>query len=432
MPVVIKSMFKPITYDEIAKPLLEQTAAQREMEQSYLEANDNASKLMALANQQTDPVAYTKLKQYAEDLQAQADNLASQGLQTGSRRALLDMKRRYSNEINPIEIAATRKQQLSEEQRKLKAQNPDLLFERNIDTISLDDMIINPKLTYGNSYSGSDITKKVADATMAAAKGIQSVRLGQNLDPYTQTIIQQTGFSLNDIQNAIENGASDDSILSTIKNTILQSTGIQNWNNNEAWQQANKYANAGLFYGLQNVNISTQVDVAARARLQENLELGSYKQKLELQNRLGNKTSTSTTSTTSKIKLPRIKGIYQYTGDQKGNVITDQADLNSMDGEGKTIIFSNLSNDHLIEALTAVGIDVSDYKTVNGSYDYEALRNIAKQYNNLYTVKERVAADNNKNSSYDWFTLIPTTGESTNSMSYNDTEESESEETKPY
>lgn len=165
MPVIIKSAFTPMTYDEITKPLLQQTEAQQAMEDSYLEANDNASKLMALANQQTDPIAYNRLKNYADDLKVQADNLVAKGLQTGSRQALLNMKRRYSSEINPIEIAAARREELSKEQRDALLKDQSLRFSTDYRTASLDSMLNNAGASY-TALSGAQIAKDTA--TMAS------------------------------------------------------------------------------------------------------------------------------------------------------------------------------------------------------------------------------------------------------------------------
>ena len=55
-----------------------------------------------MANEQTDPLAYAMYKQYSNDLAAQAESLAKQGLTPASRQGLIDMKRRYSSEIIPI------------------------------------------------------------------------------------------------------------------------------------------------------------------------------------------------------------------------------------------------------------------------------------------------------------------------------------------
>ena len=80
MPIRISSQFRPMTYDELSKPLIQATEAQMALEDQYSAMQTEAAKWQQLANEQTDHRAYAQLKAYSDDLSAQADALFKQGL----------------------------------------------------------------------------------------------------------------------------------------------------------------------------------------------------------------------------------------------------------------------------------------------------------------------------------------------------------------
>ena len=121
-------------------PIEAATTEHRAIEEGLGEMSAKAGMWDKLANQQSDPVAYAQYKTYADDLTKQADLLARQGLTPESRRGLLDMKRRYSNEITPIEVAATKREELTKAQREAIQKDPSLMFNIDYGTASLDDL----------------------------------------------------------------------------------------------------------------------------------------------------------------------------------------------------------------------------------------------------------------------------------------------------
>ena len=86
----VRSKFRPFSYDEMVKPLLQQTLAQQELENAYGELNAKASVWENLAsNEDPDSEAYQLYSSYANDLRASADQLAKEGLNATSRRSML-------------------------------------------------------------------------------------------------------------------------------------------------------------------------------------------------------------------------------------------------------------------------------------------------------------------------------------------------------
>lgn len=258
--LVINSQFKPFSYQEMLAPVLMATQAHQDLENQYSELSAKASVWEKLANEQTDSYAYDMYKTYTNDLEAQAAQLAREGLNAASRKNMLNMRSRYSKEITPIENAYTVRQKHIDEQRQARLSNPTIMFSRNASTTSLKDYINNPQLSY-ETQSGAVITKRVADAVKNYADTLlqtgewQSTALGQLLERR-----QQTGLTREDIQMIISNPKYFPEIQSLLSNVVETSVG--EWGDKNATEDALSYAREGLFAGLGKRTIDTQKDAS--------------------------------------------------------------------------------------------------------------------------------------------------------------------------
>ena len=118
--LVVNSKFQPFSFDRYLQPYQIYGQNYKEIEEQYTDLSTKAGIWDGLANEQTDPYTYKMYKTYANDLENQASQLASEGLNAVSRKNMLNMRARYSKEIIPIEQAYNRKSKLAEEQRKLR------------------------------------------------------------------------------------------------------------------------------------------------------------------------------------------------------------------------------------------------------------------------------------------------------------------------
>lgn len=255
--LVIGSKFRPFSYSEMLAPIEAATTEHRAIEEGLGEMSAKAGMWDKLANQQSDPVAYAQYKTYADDLTKQADLLARQGLTPESRRGLLDMKRRYSNEITPIEVAATKREELTKAQREAIQKDPSLMFNIDYGTASLDDLINNPNATY-NTISGSELSKRASMMASNLAKTIQenpqyrSILGGQ----YFQQM-QQLGYTPQQVMQTIMNDPNAPSELKQVADTVWQEAGLDTWD--QATQtRARDYINAGLYDAIGTQKFDTQ------------------------------------------------------------------------------------------------------------------------------------------------------------------------------
>lgn len=269
---VSNAKFRPFNYNELIQPLQAYTQEYNTIQEGMGELGAKAGIFERMANEQTDPQAYAIYKQYSNDLAKQAESLAKQGLTPASRQGLIDMKRRYSSEIVPIEQAYKRRQELIDEQRKLQAQDSTLLFDRPASTLSLDELIANPALS-PQSYSGALLSKQVGTAAQNLAKEVrENPRKWRTIlgNQYYETIMQK-GFRPDEIMQAVQNNPEASPILQGIVEDAIGSSGIRNWNDKNILNRAYDYARQGLWNAVGETQYQTLSNKAYDYAMQERL-----------------------------------------------------------------------------------------------------------------------------------------------------------------
>lgn len=231
--LVVNSKFQPFSFDRYLQPYQIYGQNYKEIEEQYTDLSTKAGIWNGLANEQTDPYTYKMYKTYANDLENQASQLASEGLNAVSRKNMLNMRARYSKEIIPIEQAYNQRSKLAEEQRKLRAANPSIMFDRNFSSISLDDLLDNPELSY-TSVSGDDLYKKGKEAAISASSRMMNVspalqgqywkiRQGYGADAANKFLLNQSNIpELKDAINRIvsQSGVTKENLSRAIDYTI--------------------------------------------------------------------------------------------------------------------------------------------------------------------------------------------------------------------
>lgn len=248
---VSNAKFRPFSYAEMLQPLQAYTNEYNTIQEGIGELGAKAGVFDKMANEQTDPRAYQMYKQYSEDLAKQAESLAKQGLTPSTRQGLMDMRKRYSSEIMPIEQAYARRQALIDEQRKAMQQDSTILFDRPASTLSLDELIANPTIS-PQSYSGSLLTKQVGTAAQNLAKEArENPRKWRTIigNQYYETIMQR-GFRPEEIIQAISNNPNASPILKSMVEDAIGSSGITGWNDENVLNRAYDYARQGLWQAV--------------------------------------------------------------------------------------------------------------------------------------------------------------------------------------
>ena len=159
---VIDSSFRPYSFKEMLAPLAMYKEEYEKVEDKYQDLRQKADVYSYLGKKledSPDSKAAQIYKGYADDLRAQAEDLAKNGLSINNRRALTGLRQRYQSEIGQLDAANTR----LEEERKRRAtmwgKDQSMLYAT--DNLDIDQFLDNetPNL-YG--ISGNDLYAKGA------------------------------------------------------------------------------------------------------------------------------------------------------------------------------------------------------------------------------------------------------------------------------
>ena len=276
--LVVNSKFQPFSFDRYLQPYQIYGQNYKEIEEQYTDLSTKAGIWDGLANEQTDPYTYKMYKTYANDLENQASQLASEGLNAVSRKNMLNMRARYSKEIIPIEQAYKARTEEAAEQYKGRAAG--MVYEGDASTASLDRYLNNPSIRF-NQANSQEGFKRVATTASALSKGLRDYRNGKRLDPYVKTWLQEHGYkdtdvakAINDIQRLI-NGDTDvdtNGVLNSILQDELNVSGVGKWSNKAAIMDYFSRVAPALYQAVGQTQVSPYEDYGAKLSAQEAMQ----------------------------------------------------------------------------------------------------------------------------------------------------------------
>lgn len=279
----LNAKFKPFSYQEMLAPVLAATQAHQALEAEYADLTTRASIWENLANEYTDPIAYKTYKKYTDELQNLTDQLMKKGLDSASRKNALNMKTRYAKELVSIENAYKKREELIAEQRKMLASNPTLRFQRMANNMSLDDLVQNPSLDFGASYSGALLTQQVAQAVANYAKtitkegGLKALGL-----PFQYKSKIQSGASPEEVFAVINNAALKGhegaiNFLKNVRDQVIASSGVAEWADQKTLEEFISFANQGLYSAIGQTDIKNYTDQYGMENHKEIIKRGTEK-----------------------------------------------------------------------------------------------------------------------------------------------------------
>ena len=276
--LVVNSKFQPFSFDRYLQPYQIYGQNYKEIEEQYTDLSTKAGIWDGLANEQTDPYTYKMYKTYANDLENQASQLASEGLNAVSRKNMLNMRARYSKEIIPIEQAYKARTEEAAEQYKGRAAG--MVYEGDASTASLDRYLNNPSIRF-NQANSQEGFKRVATTASALSKGLRDYRNGKRLDPYVKTWLQEHGYkdtdvakAINDIQRLI-NGDTDvdtNGVLNSILQDELNVSGVGKWSDKAAVMDYFSRVAPALYQAVGQTQVSPYEDYGAKLSAQEAIQ----------------------------------------------------------------------------------------------------------------------------------------------------------------
>lgn len=222
---VADTSFNPFqSMQEMLVPFSAYKDAYERTEAAYDELTSQSDKFKYLSETlPEDSRARQIYEEYAADLNKQANDLASHGLNINNRRALTQLKRRYQGEIGRLDEASKAYQEEMALRRQMDSKDASMLYAS--DNLSIDDFLDNNKPNLYN-ISGTELYSRGAAAGKAASSRIYNAGDGgSTLGGYYRKWVEMNGYSPESIA-AFREGVADIPELTKAADDILSERGV--------------------------------------------------------------------------------------------------------------------------------------------------------------------------------------------------------------
>ena len=270
--LTVNSTFNPYSLQELLPIYQANAQAQYQAEEAFSQLQMKADQWEKLANNAQDTDVYNTYKAYSNQLKAAADDILNNGINTASRRNLMNMRAQYASNIIPIEEAYNKRQQQAQILWQARLQDPTLIAQ-DPSELGLSYYMKNPTYT-PQSYSGKLLTAQSAQAAQNLAKTLSSYGKGEPIDSYTNTFIQKHGLTRDDIQKYL-NGetTATNKVLGAIYQQVYDSSQIGNWANENQRRQAANFIKQGMWSAIGQDTVQAMENFEARENYKFNQQL---------------------------------------------------------------------------------------------------------------------------------------------------------------
>lgn len=283
--LTVNSTFNPYSLQELLPIYQANAQAQYQAEEAFSQLQMKADQWEKLANNAQDADVYNTYKAYSNQLKAAADDILNNGINTASRRNLMNMRAQYASNIIPIEEAYNKRQQQAQVLWQARLQDPTLIAQ-DPSELGLSYYMKNPTYT-PQSYSGKLLTAQSAQAAQNLAKTLSSYGKGEPIDNYTNTFIQKHGLTRNDIQKYL-NGetTATNKVLGAIYQQVYDSSQIGNWANENQRRQAANFIKQGMWSAIGQDTVQAMENFEARENYKFNQQLALMQAQQQQQDQL--------------------------------------------------------------------------------------------------------------------------------------------------
>lgn len=266
---VVSPSFNPFSMQEMLVPFSAYKDVFEKSEEQYDTLSQGADKFKYLSETLPEGSKARQIYEgYANDLRAQAEDLAHNGLTMGNRRALTSLKRRYQGEMGRILQADEAMREEKKLRQSLGAQDTSLLYAN--DNLNIDDFLDgkNPNLY---RISGNELYTRGAAAGKAASSRIFSAGdAGSTLNGYYRDYVQKLGYSPETIRK-FYNDMSTIPELQMAADAILEERGVnQNLSGYNLRRARQSVINGMIDGAVYQENHSPQRDLGVLTPMEQN------------------------------------------------------------------------------------------------------------------------------------------------------------------
>lgn len=279
--LVANSTFQPFTYQELVAPVAHQQQVQDALQEQYDKISSQADILEAMGANENDrnSNSYSKFRSYSDALRKEADDLYRFGLNSESRQRLSDIRRKYNQEIVPIQNAWNKREQEAAMQMQASMQNPSLMYTRDARNTTLDEYVRNPTGGFG-VINGNNIMAQMGTMAANLAKQVRSGNK-ENIDEYTYKYIEKYGLDANLIRDWRNNPT-----LKTMFEQVMKSNGVTpealegSLNAQNIINQSTGYAEMGMWNAIGQDKTQVLENFESRLNAQAAKEIAVNRAKL--------------------------------------------------------------------------------------------------------------------------------------------------------
>lgn len=170
--IISNAKFRPFTYKELSEPLVQYKEAYDKIENEFSNLATMTEAWKNVANREKNPEAYKLYSKFAGDL-SRALSSFSKGMTLQNRRALFDLKSRYTGEIGQISRAAEMMEKAQKAKEEIRSRNPNAVFEEEDDYGSIDKYLHKVSPNY-NYWNGDAAFKRIATEAEAIGRAFFS------------------------------------------------------------------------------------------------------------------------------------------------------------------------------------------------------------------------------------------------------------------
>lgn len=283
--LTVNSTFNPYSLQELLPIYQANAQAQYQAEEAFSQLQMKADQWEKLANNAQDADVYSKYKSYSNQLKEVANDVLNNGINTASRRNLMNMRAQYASNIIPIEEAYNKRQQQAQVLWQARLQDPTLIAQ-DPSELGLSYYMKNPTYT-PQSYSGKLLTAQSAQAAQNLAKTLSSYGNGKPIDKYTNTFVQRHGLTRDDVQKYLNGDTTaTNKVLGAIYQQVYDSSQIGNWANENQRRQAANFIKQGMWSAIGQDTVQAMENFEARENYKFNQQLALLQAQQQQQDRL--------------------------------------------------------------------------------------------------------------------------------------------------
>ena len=335
---VVSPSFNPFSMQEMLVPFSAYKNAFEKSEEQYDTLSQGADKFKYLSETLPEGSKARQIYEgYANDLRAQAEDLAHNGLTMGNRRALTSLKRRYQGEMGRILQADEAMREEKKLRQSLGAQDTSLLYAN--DNLNIDDFLDgkNPNLY---RISGNELYTRGAAAGKAASSRIINIGEGNiTLGGYYRDLVSKYGYSP-ELLNKFRQDINSIPELKAAFDATMEERGVtQNLTGYNRRRAEQSFINGMIDGAVYQENHSPQRDLEVLTPMEQN--------QIDMQQKQFN---------LSKSQLERQYMVMGYKLDDMGRPVRDQQlidDIISMKKSGKGTGATGSSNTNSSEGTIA-------------------------------------------------------------------------------